>query len=485
MSYKILPFNFDNFGDEVLLTGMAGDFYFLKQDDFNALINYTLDSRSQIYFDLKSKNFIADSAKNLRDAIDMTATRYRSKKGFLREFTNLHMMVITVRCNQICTYCQASCEEENAKQYDMSPQTAFKIIDLIFNSPSQNIKIEFQGGESMLNWQTIESSILYAEEKNKQHNKNLEFVICTNLTTNIAHRLDFIKAHNVLLSTSLDGNESVHNRFRIYKNNKGTYETLIQNLKLAREQIGSDKIGALMTTTSYSLDKIKQIIDEYVEQKFDGIFLRSINPYGFAEENKDKIGYHTNKFIDMYVEALEYILELNKRGIHFVEYYTNLLLSRILTPFPTGFVDLQSPSGAGISGVIYDYNGDVYPADEGRMLAKMGDKYFLMGNVYENSYSEIFNSKILKNIVNQSCLEILPICSDCVFSPYCGADPVRNYLETKDIMGDRIDSAFCQKNKAIFNILFSYLRKNDKDIMDIFYSWITRRDLKDIQNENY
>ena len=47
-----------------------------------------------------------------------------------------------------------------------------------------------------------------------------------------------------------------------------------------------------------------------------------------------------------------------------------------MTPFSTGFVDLQSPSGAGIAGAIYYYNGDVYPTDEARMLAEMGDQSF-------------------------------------------------------------------------------------------------------------
>ena len=74
---------------------------------------------------------------------------------------------------------------------------------------------------------------------------------------------------------------------------------------------------------------------------------------------------------------LNYIIELNKSGTNFIECYTTLFLSRILTPFSTGFVDLQSPSGAGISGVIYNYDGKIYPADEARMLSRMGDDYFV------------------------------------------------------------------------------------------------------------
>lgn len=78
-----------------------------------------------------------------------------------------------------------------------------------------------------------------------------------------------------------------------------------------------------------------------------------------------------------------------------------------MTPFSTGFVDLQSPSGAGIAGAIYFYNGDVYPADEARMLATTGDEKFKMGNVFKDEYTSMFQSRVLKDIVWNSCVECL------------------------------------------------------------------------------
>lgn len=394
MNYRILPFNFEEKFGQILITGMAGDFYFLSKDKFEKLISHSLEKDSSIYQDLKSKNFIADSKEGLYIAIDSTANRYRSKKNFLKHFTVLHMMVITLRCNQRCRYCQVSCAEENASQYDMKPQTARKIIDFIFQTPSKSVKIEFQGGESLLNWETIQESVLYAKELNKKCSKNLEFVICTNLTSKINNKMDFIKEHNIAISSSLDGTKEIHDYHRMHKDGSGTYEVFMKNLNFVRANNSEiNNVGALMTATSFSLTRIKDIVDEYIHHSFDGIFLRSINPYGFANENKNKIGYGADAFARMYKEGLEYIIQKNKEGIFFPEYYTTLLLTRILTPFPTAFVDLQSPSGAGISGVIYDYNGDIYPADEGRMLARMGDQYFKMGNVYENSYQEVLMAR--------------------------------------------------------------------------------------------
>lgn len=482
-NYKIMPLNYAYWKGKVLITGISGEYIILEKDHFHDFINHELANDCETYQNLKSKNLLSDSNTELVRSVDMTATKLRAKKAFLNDFTSLHMMVITVRCNQKCTYCQVSCEDEDSKQYDMDIDTARRIVDFIFQSPSHNIKIEFQGGEPILNWEVIEHTILYAEKKNETYKKNLEIVLCTNITANIETKAVFLKEHSVSISTSLDGNKDVHDHCRLRRNGSGTYNKFISNLKLLRETYEHDTIGALMTTTSYSLDKIKEIIDEYVKNDFDGIFLRAINPYGFASENEEKLSYSIDKFVTMYKEALEYIININKEGHFFPEHYTALLLRRILTPYATGFVDLQSPSGAGISGVIYDYNGDVYPADEGRMLARMGDKYFCMGNVKEHSYEEVFSSKLLKNIVSNSCLDIMPHCYSCVFSPYCGADPIRNYLEKQDIMGYRLDSAFCDKNKAIFSYLFELIQEDDEEIMDILWSWITNKPLKKTSDE--
>ncbi|GHU98077.1 hypothetical protein [Candidatus Desulfovibrio trichonymphae] len=154
-----------------------------------------------------------------------------------------------------------------------------------------------------------------------------------------------------------------------------------------------------MTTTATSLKNFKHIIDYYIELGFDGIFIRSLNPYGFAAEKIDNLGYQMQEFVDAYTDALKYIFLINKTR-YFAEHFATILLSRILTPYSTGFVDLQSPAGTGISGVIYDYDGSVYPSDEARMLARMGDRYFHLGNVHTDSFINIFCGEKLRNITN-------------------------------------------------------------------------------------
>ena len=482
MTYLVLPINFQVFDNENLfITNDAGEYYFLKIKDFDSLLSYNLEMGDSIYQDLKSKQFVADSDFSL--PIELLATKYRTKNSYLLDFTSLHMMVVTVRCNHDCKYCQVSSVSEDAHKFDMSPETAERIVDIIFCSPSKQIKIEFQGGEPLINWKTIKKTVEYAEIINKRENKKLEFVICTNLSIINDEQLNFIREHDIYISTSLDGGKKLHDENRKLRISGSSYDLLMEKLDLTRKYISNDKISALLTITNTNIDSIREIIDEYIRIGFNGIFFRALNPYGSAHNDLKQLGYPINKFLKAYETGLDYIIELNSRGKFFIEYYTALLLKRILTPFSTGFVDLQSPSGAGISGVIYDYNGDVYPADEARMLARMGNTYFKMGNVFEQSYLEIFYGKVIKEIVKKSILDLMPCCFSCVYKPYCGADPIRNYLETNDIYGHRPTSDFCKKHNGIFKIIFKKLLENDPDVINVFWSWVTQGRFRGVKRE--
>lgn len=473
MRYIKLPFNFKKLDNNILLINQAGEYIIVNNDEFIAFTNNTLNSESQLYSILKAKHFLTVEPE-LNTVIDMLATKLRTRKEYLMDFTSLHMVVITLRCNCLCRYCHASSVDYSNKEYDMSWETAKKTIDMIFQTPSNDIKIEYQGGEPLLNWDILKQSILYAEFLNKIAKKTLGFVICTNLIQITDEQINFCKKHNVEISTSLDGTKELHDCNRQSRICSSAYEAFVKNTEKVKSVLGNDSVSPLLTITRANLNRLTDVIDEYIKQGYNRIFLRALNPYGNAVQNKKELSYTTEEFIEVYKKALDYIIQLNKNGIQFTECFTALLLSRILTPFSTGFVDLQSPSGAGVSGVIYYYDGKIYPADEARMLSRMGDDYFCMGTVNDR-YEDVFNGKIIRDIVFNSCVETMPVCSECAYQQYCGADVIRNYLETKDLMGYRLKSDFCKKNRLILDHIFNLLQQQDEEMLDIFWSWVTRR----------
>jgi His-Xaa-Ser system radical SAM maturase HxsB len=254
----------------------------------------------------------------------------------------------------------------------------------------------------------------------------------------------------------------------------------VQGIERAREWLGMDRVSALMTTTQRSLECPEAIVDEYAKLGFDTIFLRPISPYGFAIRTQLKTGYEREAFLRFYVRALDHIIKLNRSGKFFVESYAQLLLRKIFTPFATGYVDLQSPAGAGISVAVYNYDGDVYATDESRMLAEMNDKTFRLGNVHTDRYEDMFGGELLKTLVAASCVESLPGCCDCAFQTYCGCDPIENYATQGDIFGHRPTSDFCRRNMFIIRHLLKLYHGDDAFVRELFWGWIQNQPAADL-----
>lgn len=226
-----------------------------------------------------------------------------------------------------------------------------------------------------------------------------------------------------------------------------------------------------MTTSELSLKYPKEIIDAYRENGFSSLFIRSLNPYGLAKDNDDWTSYF-ERFLEFYKEALDYIIEINKSGELFIEELTAMILKKILTPFPIGFVDLQSPSGIVNGVVVYNYDGYVYASDESRMLAENDDYSFRLGRITDK-YEELFYGKRVQELSRVWATEYVAGCADCAYQSICGADPVRNYSTQGDEYGFRPNSKLCRKNKSVIEHVFTLLDTRREELMPIFQKWIT------------
>jgi uncharacterized protein len=470
--YRLLPFRFTPLdANDYVLTNQAGEFIVLDRQSLEDLVHHEIPATSSLYNDLKSKHFLLDSDSSV--ATDLLALKIRTKLQRLADFTGLHIFVVSLRCEHSCQYCQVSRKSDDKLAFDMSVETAKKALALVFRSPSHGIKIEFQGGEPLLNFPLIRHIVECAEALNLKERRDLQFVITTNLALIDEEILEFCNQHDILISTSLDGPSDLHNANRPRPGND-SYERTIEGISRVRNALGRDRVSALMTTTKASLGRVRDIIDEYVAQGFRGIFLRPMSPYGFAIKTKSFRAYDVSNWLQFYFTGLDYILSLNLSGFDFTEFYAATILAKMLTPFEPGFVDLRSPAGIGIGAIVYNYDGDVYASDEGRMLAEMGDKTFRIGNVHQDSYEEIVLSEALLGPIEESFAASVPMCSDCAFEHFCGADPVFHHATQGDFVGRKPLSAFCKRNMSIFRRLIR-LMQNDDEVQRIFVRWANSR----------
>jgi uncharacterized protein len=455
--WDLLPFRFHAMDPSTtLLTNLVGEQVFVNREQLIDIVNGTCTDEV-LLAELRAKHIIRGSGD--QTAVELLAIKLRTRMRRLPDSTGLHIFVVTLRCEHTCKYCQVSRQPTSGTSFDMTGHHAERALDIAFRSPSPRLKIEFQGGEPLLNFPLIQKIVAGARARNTEYAKELSFVIASNLALLNDDILDYCRREDIYLSTSLDGPLDLHNRNRPRPGND-SWQRTVDGIRSAQRALGADHVSALMTTTEGSLSRAREIIDEYVSLGLHNLFLRPISPYGFALRRRGGGNYGVKAWLKFYEEGLDYILELNVAGVPVVETYAAIIAKKMFSNDDPGYVDLTSPSGIGLGALVYNYDGAVYASDEGRMLAEMGDQTFRLGHLDTDMYEDIMLSDALLSPLEQSITTSAPMCSTCAFETYCGSDPVFHHATMGDPVGVKPLSAFCQRNMGVFTLL---LRKYHDD----------------------
>jgi len=446
---------------------MSGDWLLMSRADFARVIDKDLRKDEPLLADLEARHLImTDSAAC---TLAPLLSQYRTRKSYIEQGPKLHIFVVSLRCHHTCAYCQVSRQPLGQSQFDMSSETAAHAVKRLFEWPARDLTVEFQGGEPLLHFGRIKALVEAIEARNRNEGRNIRFVIASTLHDLTGDQLAFMRDHHFDLSTSLDGPEWLHNANRP-RPEKDSYRRTVEGIELGRKVLGDHAVSALTTLTRRSLRAPVEIIDEYRKLGFHSISLRPLSPYGFARKTETRNGYPIGDFLRFYAMALDHLLEVNRSGFLMEETYGRMLLGQLLTPFSHGYVDLRSPTGAGLGAVVYDYDGTVYPSDEARMLASMGNRSFALGKV-EQPVTTWLESRAMYRILAAGAAEALPTCADCAYVPLCGADPIDHFARQGDTIGHRPTSDFCRKQMGLFDLLLERWESgSDRDRL-ILESW--------------
>ena len=470
------PFCFRAIDGSYLLTNLAGAHAFLEEPDFVAFIENRLDSATPAWNDLARKGFVRDSV----DRQELAAQLDRRKR-FLDYGPNLHVVEVTLRCNETCAYCHSSRAGMDAVDKDMSIDTADRVVDFVLRSTNPRITIEFQGGEPLANFSVVRHVVESALRKNEFAGKSLEFSLVTNLALMTDEMLEFLLVHRVQICTSIDGPISLHDQQRRLTGGSAfdAARRWVKRINEAYEKSGLDPevyhVEGLLTVTRNSLEQPEAIVDTYVDLGFRALSLRPLDPFGFASKTSHLLGYGAEEYLAFHRRVLERMFELNRRGSRILERYASIFLSKILGDDEPNFLDLRSPCGAGIGQVAYGYNGAIFTCDEGRMLGNMGDEFFKIGTIGESSYRDAIGHETVRSLTVASNVRASPECVECVYNPYCGICPVHNYATRGTLHGPMAGGSWCKIMMGIQDYLFTILKRNDPEMVAIFQQWTTVR----------
>lgn len=141
------------------------------------------------------------------------------------------LLEVTTRCNLRCKYCEFSRRDGDD---DMPVDIAFRAIEY-FLEKSKIDKgkippaISVYGGEPLLRFDLIKEILAFAKKKGMFD--KLHFSLTTNGTLLTDEIIKFFADNNVSILLSLDGPKRITDRFRVFPDGRGVFDSILLNLK--------------------------------------------------------------------------------------------------------------------------------------------------------------------------------------------------------------------------------------------------------------
>ena len=233
-------------GYNIVLDTCSGSVHTVDDVAYDIIESYKTSSTDEIiksitakYPDVTEKDVIEciDDVKALEcagklfseDKYEALAYEYKNNVNVVKALC-LH---VAHTCKLNCSYCFASQGKYQGDRALMSFEVGKQAFDfLIANSGTRrNLEVDFFGGEPLMNWDVVKRLVAYAREVEKEHNKNFRFTLTTNGMLIDDEIIDFLNKEMSNVVLSLDGRQSVHDKFRVDYAGNGSYEKIVPKFK--------------------------------------------------------------------------------------------------------------------------------------------------------------------------------------------------------------------------------------------------------------
>ncbi len=178
---------------------------------------------------------------------------------------------VTNQCNLACGYCYEYSDDKISqtagKPKYMDHAIAEASIDLLIKESADrpSIHVTFFGGETLLNFPLLRSTVHYAKERCALAGKQVEFSLTTNATLLSEPIVDFLAEHQVGVTVSIDGDKELNDKMRIFHDGRGSYEVIVPKIKMLLERHKTNSIGARVTLSS-GVSHVRRIYEHLTQE---------------------------------------------------------------------------------------------------------------------------------------------------------------------------------------------------------------------------
>jgi uncharacterized protein len=184
---------------------------------------------------------------------------------------------VTNQCNLACGYCYEYSDDKisntTGKPKYMNHTIAESAIDMLIKESATRpaVHVTFFGGETLMNFPLLKSSVEYAKEKCAEAGKKVEFSLTTNGTLLTEKIIDFLSDHQIGVTVSIDGDRELNDRMRIFHDGRGSYDVIVPKIKMLLARHRTNSIGARVTLSS-GVSHVRRIYEHLTQEVgFDSV----------------------------------------------------------------------------------------------------------------------------------------------------------------------------------------------------------------------
>lgn len=236
-------YRFCEFGRELVYDIEGANAFFVTESEAHLLDHLQGGTPREECITALKKRYTDEEVK---EAVD-----HLTSEGFLTEphipyqdLPHVYTLALNVtqQCNLRCKYCYV---ENPGSVPFMSEKTAQKAVDFIteFND-IEGFGISFYGGEPLLNFPVIKSTIEYASKTGEKKGfPEVKFHVTTNGTLMTDEMIDFFTDYDIDVMVSIDGPAETHDAMRVTPDGKGTHAKVAEVLQNLVDAKGRHKIS--------------------------------------------------------------------------------------------------------------------------------------------------------------------------------------------------------------------------------------------------
>ena len=317
-------------------------------------------------------------------------------------------------CNLSCSYCFASQGRYHGDRALMSFEVGKRAMDfLIENSGTRrNLEVDFFGGEPLLNWDVCKRLVAYGREQEKLHNKNFRFTLTTNGLLINDDVIDFSNREMGNVVLSLDGRKVTHDRLRVGRNGKGSYDLILDKFKRFADSRGQKDYYMRGTYTHFNTDFAADVLHMadlgFKELSIEPVVCDPKEDYALQESDLPVL-------LEQYEILAKEMLHRYRKGDGFTFYHYMIDLDG-----GPCIVKRVSGCGVGTEYMAVTPTGDLYPCHQ-----FVGDTDFLLGNVYDG----VTRPQVLEQFEHCNVYSHKE-CKDCFAKLYCSGGCAANAYHT-------------------------------------------------------